>query len=213
MKDNEINLFELDELPRYVEIAYKKLKNSIFFDKSNVITRNDLVEFEYGDQWENKLKDLAASLNDSKKWESEEKEILEAINIIALPKTINNITDKEKSKECSDKQKSTLHENVIFNKNHNEKINIKDFQYMIDMPIEGHILGVLWILLIGRYLDEDDKMYKHSYGNRLRRSMFKKGKKTTYYPGMFEPYFSQYTAWRDNGIDIARERGWDKTQP
>lgn len=192
MKNNEINLFELDELPRYVEIAYKKLKNSIFFDKSNVITRNDLVEFEYGDQWENKLKDLAASLTDSAKWESKVKEILEAINIFTLSKTINNITDKEKNK-------------VIFNKNYNEKINIKDFQYMIDMPIEGHILGVLWILLIGRYLDEDEKMYKHSYGNRLRRSMFKKGKKPTYYPGMFEPYFSQYTAWRDNGIDIARE--------
>ena len=78
MENNEINLFELDELPRYVEIAYKKLKNSIFFDKSNVITRNDLVEFEYGDQWENKLKDLAASLTDSAKWESKEKEILES---------------------------------------------------------------------------------------------------------------------------------------
>lgn len=192
MENNEINLFELDELPRYVEIAYKKLKNSIFFDKSNVITRNDLVEFEYGVQWEYKLKDLAASLTDSAKWESKEKEILEAINIFILPKTINNTTDKEKSK-------------VIFNKNHNEKINIKDFQYVIDMPIEGHILGVLWILLIGHYLDEDGKMYKHSYGNRLRRSLFKKCKKPTYYPGMFEPYFSQYTAWRDNGIDIARE--------
>ena len=35
MGNNEINLFELYELPRYVEIAYKKLKNSIFFDKSN----------------------------------------------------------------------------------------------------------------------------------------------------------------------------------
>ena len=56
------------------------LKNSIFFDKSNVITRNDLVEFEYGDQWENKLKDLAASLTDSAKWESKVKEILEDHN-------------------------------------------------------------------------------------------------------------------------------------
>lgn len=135
MKNNEINLFELDELPRYVEIAYKKLKNSIFFDKSNVITRNDLVEFEYGDQWENKLKDLAASLTDSAKWESKVKEILEAINIFTLPKTINNITDKEKNK-------------VIFNKNYNEKINIKDFQYMIDMPIEGHILAFCGFYLL-----------------------------------------------------------------
>lgn len=205
MKNNEKALFELDQLQRYIEIAYKKLKNNIFFDKSNVITRNDLVKFEDGDQWENKIKDLAASLTDSQKWESTEKEILEAIDIITLPKTINNITDKKKSKEDSDEQKSTLHENVLFNKNHNEKIDIKDFQYLIDMPIEGHILGVLWILLIGRYLDEDGKMYKHSYGNRLRRSLFEKGKNPTYYPGMFEPYFSQYTAWRDNGINIARE--------
>lgn len=30
MKNNEINLFELDELLKYVEIAYKKLKHSIF---------------------------------------------------------------------------------------------------------------------------------------------------------------------------------------
>lgn len=73
MKTNEINLFELDELPKYVEIAYKKLKNSIFFDKSNVITRNDLVEFEYGKQWKNRLKDLADSLVDSDKWKSKEK--------------------------------------------------------------------------------------------------------------------------------------------
>lgn len=29
MKTNEINLFELDELPKYVEIAYKKLKRLI----------------------------------------------------------------------------------------------------------------------------------------------------------------------------------------
>ena len=68
MKNNEINLFELDELPRYVEIAYKKLKNSIFFDKSNVITRNDLVEFEYGKKCKNKLKVLTESLADSVKW-------------------------------------------------------------------------------------------------------------------------------------------------
>lgn len=205
MENNEINLFELDELPRYVEIAYKKLKNSIFFDKSNVITRNKLVEFEDSDQWENKLKDLAESLVDYDQWESKEKEILETVNIITLPKTINNFSDKEKSKEGTDEQKPISNKKVKFNKNHNEKTNIKDFQYMMDMSIEGHILGVLWILLIGRYLDEDGKMYKHSYGNRLRRSMFKKGKKPTYYPGMFEPYFSQYTAWRDNGIDIARE--------
>jgi len=37
MKNNERNLFKLYELPKYVEIAYKKLKHSIFFDKSHVI--------------------------------------------------------------------------------------------------------------------------------------------------------------------------------
>lgn len=62
MKNNGKALFKLGKLQRYVEIAYKKLKNNIFFDKSNVITRNALVEFENSDQWENKLKDLATLL-------------------------------------------------------------------------------------------------------------------------------------------------------
>lgn len=190
-----------ESLQRYIEIAYKKLKNSVFYDKSNVITRNALVEFEGEDstKLDEKLKNLTENIFTGSFYESQQENILENINIITLPKHLK----EEKYK--TDEQRNAPQSNVIFNKHLNENINIKDFQYMINMPIEGHILGVLWILLIGRYLDEDGKMYKHSYGNRLRKSLFKENKDTTYYPGLFEPYFSQYTTWRDNGISIAKE--------
>ena len=78
MENNEINLFELDELPRYVEIAYKKLKNSIFFDKSNVITRNALVEFEGEDstKLDEKLKNLTENIFTGSFYESQQENIL-----------------------------------------------------------------------------------------------------------------------------------------
>lgn len=73
------------------------------------------------------------------------------------------------------------------------------------MCAEGHIIGVLWIILLGRYLDNRNAMYEHSYGNRLRSTIFDDDKDVSFYPGMFEPYFSQYKNWRDKGIDIAQE--------
>ena len=131
MKNNEINLFELDELPRYVEIAYKKLKNSIFFDKSNVITRNDLVEFEYGDQWENKLKDLAASLTDSAKWESKVKEIFR--ELVRHSKFVfSHLFSKEK---CSKMEIITAFSGVL-ELNRKNKIQVKQDTLFGDIYIE-----------------------------------------------------------------------------
>lgn len=185
-----------EKIREYIKISYKKLKNNIFFDKTAVVTRNLLVEYENESKgtFDNKLEELADSLFDENKWQKKEEEILASIEVLTLPKKISN------------NKKNPQEQNLIFNKNLNENIDIEDFQYMIEMNIEGHILGVLWILLIGRYLDEDSEMYRHSYANRLRKDLFKDGKEPTYYPGLFEPYFSQYTTWRDKGIKIAQEQ-------
>ncbi|MBQ4170246.1 MAG: hypothetical protein II614_01415, partial [Ruminococcus sp.] len=76
-------------------------------------------------------------------------------------------------------------------------------QYFISMPVIGHILGALWVLALGIYLDDQSdpdkmKMYEHSYGNRLRKNL-RDGEtgRITYSPYLFEPYFSQYESWRD----------------
>ncbi|MGN0385169.1 MAG: hypothetical protein ACI4EX_04740 [Lachnospiraceae bacterium] len=90
-------------------------------------------------------------------------------------------------------------------------------QYFIDLPVEGHILGTLWILSIGLVLDKNSDennpngMYEHSYGNRLRRTLINKvSNDVTYSPSLFEPYFAQYESWRDYGLECAKERLDDK---
>ena len=85
-------------------------------------------------------------------------------------------------------------------------------KYFIDLPVAGHILGTLWVLIIGACLDGRDDpehclMYEHSYGNRLRKNLYHPDSgKVTYSPYLFEPYFSQYESWRDTALAHAKER-------
>lgn len=83
---------------------------------------------------------------------------------------------------------------------------MKRAQYYIDMPVEGHILGALWVLTVGTRLDDSDKqtMYEHSYGNRLRKNLFNPDTgEISCSPYLFEPYFSQYESWRDKALSYA----------
>lgn len=70
------------------------------------------------------------------------------------------------------------------------------------MDVRGHILGVLWLMLIGYHIDE--KVYEHSYGNRIRKKLYNElSEQPTYSPYLFEPYFEQYESWRDTAMDYA----------
>ena len=97
------------------------------------------------------------------------------------------------------------HEKTDMIKNYSKKsIEIVDNQYFIDMDIRGHILGVLWLLLIGYRVDKN--MYAHSYGNRIRKKMYNEfSEEPTYSPYLFEPYFQQYEGWRDTAMNEAMQ--------
>lgn len=105
-----------------------------------------------------------------------------------------------------DKEKD---ENVIRNF-HIKSKEIERLYYFIDLPVIGHVLGVLWILRCGYLLD--DKLYKNCYGNRLNKYLLEKlkNKNSDYYlkddcydfsPFLFKPYFKNYESWRDDGLD------------
>lgn len=83
------------------------------------------------------------------------------------------------------------------------KVNaVEELQHFIDMSVEGHILGVLWIMLIGYRIDKN--IYEHSYGNRIRKNLINElSDKPTYSPYLFEPYFQQYESWRDKAMSEA----------
>lgn len=182
-----------------VKIAYKKLKANVYFDKTQLPLRDRLVLFEQEDIDE-KLAELKRTLIDGDGWEQYEQQLLDQINVLLYPKKLKPIPK----------------DTAIFNAD-NIAIEMDAPQFFIDLPVEGHILGVLWILYIGRELDRnsDDTnpngMYEHSYGNRLRKTLFNEEiKDVTYAPGLFEPYFSQFESWRDHGLKKAQERLDDK---
>ena len=59
------------------------------------------------------------------------------------------IMDTKKEKNCSDGTKGVLVSGVPA-----KQVKVDEIQYFIDMKIEGMILGVLWIMMIGWQLDK-----------------------------------------------------------
>ena len=180
------------ELINFVRIAYKKLKASVYYDKTLLPLRDKIVDFEDG-EIENKLSSLALALfaKDDKTWNALETEILNGIKVLTFPKKLEPISD----------------ETVIFNEP--SDIKLKTPQYFIDLPVVGQIVGTLWVLSIGMALDtreDHNGMYEHSYGNRLRSKLSDENSlDLTYSTGLFESYFGQYSTWRDKGLKRAKE--------
>ena len=74
-----------------LRIAYKKLKSSVFFDKTTLPLRDQLVLYE--SQIESKLADLGSALFRGNGWEETEKRILESIDVLIYPKKIKTIDE------------------------------------------------------------------------------------------------------------------------
>lgn len=179
----------------WVQKAYKKLKNYLYFDKTQLPLVDDLVAFESGGI-DGKLEEIAQAMEaGGDVWEDFTDDILEKIDVFVYPKRLCSYADEQ----------------IIFNAD-SEPARMEAAKYFIDLPVAGHILGTLWVMIIGACLDrrddsEDPLMYEHSYGNRLRKDLYNsESGMVTYSPYLFEPYFSQYESWRDTALTHAKER-------
>lgn len=185
-----------------VERAYKKLKGNVYFDKTQAILRDRIVDFEGNGDIDAKLQLLNQKLQSpSEEWEQYSNYLISSIRALSLPKSLKE--DKD--------------DNVILNSKPTN-IEVDRVQYFVDMCVEGHLLGVIWLCTIGVELDVN--FYQHSYGNRLRKRLMKESKEElfkqfstdceddyligTESPYLFQPYFSQYESWRDTGLKIAQ---------
>ena len=177
-----------------LEKAYKKLKSSIYYDKTNLILRDRIVEFESSHEQEltDYLRDLWVNFKlGNSAWETQKEKILNQINVRLLPKKV------EKSSEEDTASK------VITNFVSKHAIEVEEIQYFIDTPVEAHILGILWVFLVGWKLDQE---LQNCYGNRIRKKLYKNSSLTpTYSPYLFEPYFENYESWRDTALEKAQE--------
>lgn len=134
-----------------LRIAFKKLKATIFFDKTQLPMRDSLVLYE-NEMIDDKLFGLEQALFHGIKWEETEQEILDSIGVLIYPKSMKAVDDQT----------------AIFNSD-SIPIEMDRPQYFIDLSPAGHILGTLWVLEYGVKLDQNagetdgnEGMYQHS---------------------------------------------------
>ncbi len=166
--------------------AYKKLKSSVYFDRTQLILRDKIVEFEASiEDMDAYFDELCDKFRDDEERDNLFQEIWDSIWTDVFPKKLT-----------AERKQDVITNSV------SPEIEIAEKQYHINMCVEGHILGVLWLMLIGYRIDE--KVYDHSFGNRIRKKLLNElSKEPTYSPYLFEPYFEQYESWRDFALDKA----------
>ena len=169
--------------------AYRKLKGSVYMDKTYPYIRYDIAKFE-GEQFERKMELILEAINNDNTWHSFELRILESIRAFTFPKEIYN-DSIEKS------------ESVVISNVYAKSVLVKKYNNFIDMVVEGHIIGVLWILLVGYRIDEN--LHKNCFGHRLNESLVLPEKRISESPNLFKPYFIQYETWRNSGLDHAKD--------
>lgn len=170
-----------------IRIAYKKLKSSVYYDKTSTPLREAIVLFETSSDYESKLSELQNILSaDHETWEAFCDKQINQIGYYMLPKKISVDSDDQ----------------LIMN--YNDSVpKISKYQYYIKLDVLGHIIGVLWLLNIGKMID--DEVYEHSYGNRLNQHLLNENGEVTFSPTLFEPYILQYGSWRDRGLRLAED--------
>ena len=190
-----------DKLTNQLKSAYRKCKTTLYYDSYGSIQRMDFANFErepliFETEYkiEDFFKELARIIMHEDEFEKLVDFICDKIDVIAFPK---HMAEEEKAKE-------------VIRNFHLKNFKMDRLHYFIDLPIIGHILGVLWILRCGYLLD--DKLYKNCYGNRLNKYLLERlrNKKSDYYvandcmefsPFLFNPYYQNYQSWRDNGLE------------
>ena len=194
-----------DQYKFFVETCYKKLKSSVFYDKTQLVLRDKIVAFESDQGFDEKLKSVVDLLEkiayDGEYDVSSDplfSRILSSIGVNAFPKKIS----KEEQNNGFTKD-DTGNSAILISNIKPNTVCVDELQYYINMDVEGHILGIAWILAAGYLMDES--LSDCSLGNRLRKNLFNAHNEPTYSPFLFEPYFQQYESWRDVALDKSQE--------
>lgn len=188
----------INDAQELVRVAYKKLKQMVYFDKSQLPLRKRLAEFECSAEFERRLDKLARVVTaDSLIDSSEFQGWLQEIGFHLVPKSVQK-------PEKIDQAKGTFVTNFTSAKRYPvDKVN-----YIFDGPVELHLIAVLWLMTEGKQYDET-LSNKHCMGSRLHEFVGKDDDHSAY---LFKKYHELYSKWRDDGIQTARQMLTEKQQ-
>ncbi|MHC1689615.1 MAG: RNA-directed DNA polymerase [Bacteroidales bacterium] len=192
-----------------VKEAYNRLKTHVYYDTGDLFIRRRLAEFEtnlssstdifsVNKEYVN-INSVFSEFGLTKTLDEKLEKIAKSINndIDFFDSFLNKIEIRYLPKQFeSDK----LPSNFISNKRIKDAYNIERASAFIDVPVELHLITVLWIMKYGKYYDA--RLSEHAYGNRLLLNKEKdnliKGS------GLFKPYYKQYQKWRDSAVNSAK---------
>lgn len=172
-----------------VEIAFLKYQAHVYFDKNDLHSRNKLSE------WINKNKDLTTAFNEISKFLNEDinnsqetskllSRYTDQIKLTVLPKKI-----EPKNNDAVETTNFYTNENLINNS------EIKSIQAFIDIPVELHIINILWIMKYGVLIDA--RLLSLNYGNRL---FLNENEQLSSKRSLFKPYQIQYQNWWNKAV-------------
>lgn len=173
-----------DDLKDLIRRAYKKLKSFSYYENRNIFLKKRIVEFEKKYEY-----DL------DKRFE-ELKFIIESGNIEELIE--NNGPEKNFIIRILPKSIQYDDDAIISNSINEKDYFIDKVMYYLDICVEAQIIGVLWIMLLGK--DIEKTYNKNTAGNELEDNILKDNL------NLFKPYYTQYSKWRDDAVNLVEKR-------
>lgn len=178
------------DLEDRVKVAYKKLKQMVYFEKHPLTLRRRLAEFECDGDFEKRLRLVAKIAGANNPHETAEfKAWLEDIDFDLIPKSVESPVkyDDDQGSFVSNVTNGPLHK-------------ISKVNYMFDGAVELHLLSVLWLMVEGP--EYDHILSQHCWGSRLHQFVGNDEDHSAY---LFKKYHELYAKWRDSGIQKARD--------
>ena len=199
--------------------AYRKLKAHVYYENSSLFLREKIAKFErdnfypsdtnndvfkeFKTVFQDIFRGLYELLNESVDNKTNKSvvnvneiyfnDLLKKVDILVIPKTID--------------PPETSNERLITNVPSKSGSTLSSCNYLIDAPIELHVLSVLWIMKVGIYLNEVCPECNYAYRlNTITEASYgvasktKNVKKVVDGVGLFKPYYIGYKSWRDNGL-------------
>lgn len=177
-----------------VDLAYRKLKSLVYYDKTDLRLRARLAAFECAKDFDSKLAAVHDVVNSaSPATDRRFRRWVKSVGFRLVPKKL-----KAGPQEISADQPK--HGRYITNVTTAPSIEVEKVNYFFDGPIELHLIAVLWIMLEGRHLDA--LLGAECCGSRLATNLHDDDDESI---ALFAKYHEQYARWRDTGIRRAKQ--------
>lgn len=144
-----------------------------------------IAKFEENGGLEQKLSNFQNSFNISSKNYIDN--LLSQMKVIEIPKSYGNKYIRSNKSQ------------VLSNLSVNFPFELTDTNFVLDAPIEIHIISVLWIQKEGYKLQESYDRYNYGY----KLSLDDEGN-VSQGLRLYDKYYENYQKWRDNSIDTAK---------